>query len=86
MRPRRGGRQQRLVVARDRETSATGKATFNLVTEFPTACVLVFNGQGATTEVLLFIRMQLERASARSTVEPRRPTPTVTAAFSWRAT
>jgi hypothetical protein len=43
---------------------SNGQAQFNLTptTEFPTACVLVFNGSGATSEVLLFIRIKLEGA------------------------
>lgn len=40
--------------------SSNGTATFNLVAESPVACVLVFNGLGSTSEVLLFIRIQLE--------------------------
>lgn len=39
-----------------------GQAQFNLGTELPTACVLVFNGAGATSEILLFIRIKLEGA------------------------
>ncbi len=60
--------------------SSNGAAMFNLLAESPTACVLVFNGAGATSEVLLFIRVQLEGA-APSTAEARRPTPTATQAF-----
>ena len=40
--------------------SSNGTAVFNLITESPVACVLVFNGSGSTSEVLLFIRVQLE--------------------------
>ena len=43
--------------------SSNGTAGFSLLTETPTACVLVFNGAGATSEVLLFIRIQLEGVS-----------------------
>jgi hypothetical protein len=42
---------------------SNGQAQFNLASETPTACVLVFNGLGSTSEVLLFIRMTLEGAS-----------------------
>jgi hypothetical protein len=41
-------------------TFGNGKALFSLGPEGPTACVLVFNGSGATSEVLLFIRTALE--------------------------
>jgi hypothetical protein len=39
---------------------SNGSAQFNLLTEGPTACVLVFNGMGSTSEVLLFIRAKVE--------------------------
>ena len=42
---------------------ANGTATFNLASEGPTACVLVFNGSGSTSEVLLFIRMKVDQSS-----------------------
>jgi hypothetical protein len=44
-------------------TYSNGKATFDLGLEFPTACVLVFNGSGSTSEVLLFIRMKVDQAA-----------------------
>jgi hypothetical protein len=40
-----------------------GQAQFNLASETPTACVLVFNGTGSTSEVLLFIRMKVDQAN-----------------------
>jgi hypothetical protein len=40
-----------------------GEALFNLASEYPTACVLVFNGLGSTSEVLLFIRMKVDQSS-----------------------
>jgi hypothetical protein len=42
---------------------SNGQAQFNLASEFPTACVLVFNGLGSTSEVLLFIRMKVDQSS-----------------------
>jgi hypothetical protein len=42
---------------------SNGQAQFNLASETPTACVLVFNGLGSTSEVLLFIRMKLDQSS-----------------------
>jgi hypothetical protein len=42
---------------------SNGKAQFNLASEFPTACVLVFNGLGSTSEVLLFIRMKVDQSA-----------------------
>jgi hypothetical protein len=42
---------------------SNGQAVFNVAdTEFPTACVLAFNGSGSTSEVLLFIRVKLNQA------------------------
>jgi hypothetical protein len=41
--------------------AVNGTAVFNLGTEFPTACVLVFNGSDSTSEVLLFIRVKLDQ-------------------------
>ncbi|MEK6273366.1 MAG: hypothetical protein AABM42_12105 [Actinomycetota bacterium] len=43
--------------------SSNGTATFNLASEAVSACVLVFNGLGSTSEVLLFIRMRVEGAA-----------------------
>ena len=40
---------------------SNGNAQFNVGPEIPTACVLVFNGLGSTSEVLLFIRMRVDR-------------------------
>lgn len=40
---------------------SNGIAQFNLASETPTACVLVFNGMGATSELLLFIRMKVDQ-------------------------
>jgi hypothetical protein len=40
-----------------------GQATFSLASQTPTACVLVFNGTGSTSEVLLFIRMKIDQAN-----------------------
>jgi hypothetical protein len=37
-----------------------GKALFETAGEPSTACVLVFNGSGSTSEVLLFVRVKLE--------------------------
>ena len=37
-----------------------GDAQFDVAGQSPTSCVLVFNGLGPTSEVLLFIRTQLE--------------------------
>ena len=42
-------------------TFANGKAGFNVGPEGPTACVLVFNGSGATSEVLLFFRIKTDQ-------------------------
>jgi len=42
---------------------ANGQAIFSLASEFPTACVLVFNGSGSTSEVLLFIRVKLNQSA-----------------------
>jgi hypothetical protein len=42
-------------------TFSNGKALFNVANETPTACVLVFNGSGATSEVLLFIRVKVDQ-------------------------
>jgi hypothetical protein len=46
-----------------RLNAVNGMAQFNLATEFPTACVLAFNGSGPTSEVLLFIRMKVDQAA-----------------------
>jgi hypothetical protein len=40
---------------------SNGQATFNLASEGPTACVLVFNGMGSTSELLLFVRMKVDQ-------------------------
>jgi hypothetical protein len=40
-----------------------GQATFNLADQFPTACVLAFNGSGATSELLLFVRVKVVQMS-----------------------
>jgi hypothetical protein len=40
---------------------ANGTALFNLGTEFPTACVLAFNGSGQLREILLFIRVKIDQ-------------------------
>ena len=42
---------------------ANGTALFNLGTEFPTGCVLAFNGSGHLREVLLFIRVKIDQAA-----------------------
>jgi hypothetical protein len=42
---------------------SNGQARFNLASEIPTACVLVFNGLGSTSEVLLFIRIKVDQSS-----------------------
>jgi hypothetical protein len=42
---------------------SNGQAQFNLASENPTACVLVFNGLGSTSEVLLFIRIKVDQSS-----------------------
>jgi hypothetical protein len=39
---------------------SNGNAQYNVASETPTACVLMFNGMGSTSEVLMFIRMRLE--------------------------
>jgi len=40
---------------------SNGTAQFELGPEGPTACVLVFNGSGSTSEVLLFIRAKVDQ-------------------------
>jgi hypothetical protein len=40
---------------------ANGSALFNVGTEFPTACVLAFNGSGQLREILLFIRVKVDQ-------------------------
>ena len=42
-------------------TFGNGKALFNVGPESPTACVLVFNGSGSTSEVLLFVRVKVDQ-------------------------
>ena len=44
-------------------TFSNGKAGFNVGPEGPTACVLVFNGSGSTSEVLLFVRMKVDQVA-----------------------
>jgi hypothetical protein len=39
---------------------SNGKALFNFASQSAPACVLVFNGSGSTSEVLLFVRVLLE--------------------------
>jgi hypothetical protein len=51
---------------------SNGKARFNLAGETPTACVLVFNGSGSTSEILLFIRAKVEQAAG--TIDCASPT------------
>ena len=40
---------------------SNGQGTFSVANQTPTACVLVFNGTGSTSEVLLFIRMKVDQ-------------------------
>jgi hypothetical protein len=42
---------------------SNGQAQFNLGPQNPSACVLVFNGSGSTSEVLLFIRMKVDQST-----------------------